>query len=79
MVRTQIQLTDEQAASLKRVARDRGVSIAQIIREALDDHLGVPVAESRRERALRVVGRFRSGRPDVSARHDDELSEAFGP
>ena len=36
MVRTQIQLTDEQTGLVKRIAAERHVSMAKVIREALD-------------------------------------------
>ena len=31
----------------------------------------------RRRRAIAAAGRFHSGRPDVAARHDDYLAEAY--
>ena len=74
MVRTQIQLTEEQSILLKRVATERGVSMAQIIREAIDRHLGVPDRLTRRQRAVEAIGGFRSGRSDVSAEHDRYLA-----
>jgi predicted transcriptional regulator len=39
MVRTQIQLTDEQASRLKEMAHESNESIAAIIRKALDGFL----------------------------------------
>ena len=39
MVRTQIQLTEEQAAQLKELAHESNESIAAIIRKALDQFL----------------------------------------
>ena len=36
LVRTQIQLTEEQAVKLKRMAAERGVSMAEVIRDAVD-------------------------------------------
>lgn len=81
MIRTQVQLTESQARILKELAHREQVSIAELTRRALDywlQSLDVsPDAESRR-RASAVVGRFRSDRTDVSARHDDYLAEAYG-
>jgi hypothetical protein len=82
MVRTQIQLTEKQAEEVKRIARARRVSTAEIIREALDNLIrsgtGVTVgAEDRRARALNAVGRFSSGKRDISRKHDKYLAEAF--
>lgn len=77
MVRTQVQLTEEQARTLKQVAAARGVSIAEVIREALDGHLTAGDAATRRQRAIDAIGGFRSGRHDVSARHDEYLNDAL--
>ena len=35
MVRTQIQLTEEQAEGLKRLAAERGVSMAELVRQSV--------------------------------------------
>ena len=82
MVRTQIQLTEEQAQEVRRIARARHVSIAEIIREAVDHVIrsGAGMAagrEDRRTRALNAVGKFNSGKRDTSSEHDKYLSEAF--
>jgi predicted DNA-binding protein len=77
MLRTQISLTEDQARRLKRVAADRGVSMATVIREAIE--LYVPEHDvSREERVRRVLesaGRYRSDVADASERHDDYLAE----
>ena len=76
MHRTQIQLEDGQWQTVNRVAEQRGVSAAQVIRDALDRALPAAV-DQRRERAVASIGGFRSGRGDVSVRHDDHLADAF--
>jgi hypothetical protein len=80
MIRTQIQLTEEQAEALKEIAHRENVSIAELTRRAIDQWLetadAVPMAE-RRRRALAVVGQFRSGKTDISEHHDDYLGEAY--
>lgn len=81
MVRTQIQLTAEQAKALKKLAASRHLSIAELIRQGVDVILRSNViidAEEKRKRAIAIAGRFRSGRRDVSKEHDKYLSEAFG-
>ncbi len=81
MVRTQVQLTEEQAAELKAVAAQRGVSVAQLVRDAVAGLLGragADVSDERWERAMSIVGRFRSGLPDLGERHDDYLTEETG-
>lgn len=82
MVRTQIQLEERQAQLLRRVAAERNVSVAELIRRSVDLYLASepPVAspEERRERAIRAAGRFRSGVSDLGESHDRYLEEAFG-
>jgi Arc/MetJ-type ribon-helix-helix transcriptional regulator len=79
MIRTQIQLTEEQAAGLKRLAAERGVSMAEVVREAVDEKLSGDQHEARWQRALGVIGKFRDreGKTDVAERHDDYLADAF--
>jgi uncharacterized protein with von Willebrand factor type A (vWA) domain len=82
MVRTQIQLTDQQARRLRAQARERGLSLAEIIRRYVDKGLSDETADRAKlyERAARVIGRFRDrrGARDVSSKHDRYLDEAFG-
>ena len=80
MVRMQIQLTDEQAETVRRIARARGVSISAVIREAVDAGVVAPHAELRREqweRALAVLGAFHGGGGNVSVEHDAYLADAY--
>ena len=81
MIRTQIQLTEAQAQTLKAMAAARRTSVAALIRQGVD-HLirqsgNIDMAE-RRRRAIAAAGRFRSGQSDVSAAHDRHLAEAYG-
>jgi predicted DNA-binding protein len=80
MVRTQIRLTDSQMESLRRLAAATGRSVADLVRQGVDQYLAAtsqPDLEERKERALRALGRLSSGLSDVSTRHDDYLAEAF--
>jgi hypothetical protein len=80
MVRTQIQLTDQQARRLRAQARDRGLSLAEVIRRCVDRALDeVPNRALLYDRAARVVGRFRDrrGARDISSKHDRYLDESF--
>jgi hypothetical protein len=80
MVRTQIQLTEEQSRKVKRIAAHRGVSMAEVIREAIEGAIRSEtpsLQDDRRKRALNMVGKFRSGKRDVSKKHDAYLTEAF--
>ena len=79
-MRTQIQLTENQLDSLKRLSANSGRSIADIIREAVELCLrkqGGADFEERTKRALGVAGKFSSGARDVSVNHDDYLADAF--
>jgi len=81
VLRTQIQLTEEQARALKELAHREGKSVAELTRQAIDYWLqivGSVSVEERHRRALAAVGRFRSGRTDISKRHDEYLAEAYG-
>ena len=73
MARIQIQLTERQAKAVKAMTKAHGISTAELIRRAINLLLEstIMVDESeKRARALRVVGRFRSGRHDISQKHD---------
>lgn len=80
MVRTQIQLTEEQAKVIKKIATSRHLSVAELIRQAVDTMIkssAVIDTEERRKRAIDIVGRFSSGKHDISKKHDKYLTEAF--
>jgi hypothetical protein len=59
---TLVTLSSKQVGELRRVARKRGVSAADLI--------------ARWELALAAIGGFNSGRSDISERHDDFFAEA---
>lgn len=80
MVRTQIQITEEQAKAVKRIALSRHVSVAELIRRAVDMMVkSSPVAdpEERLKRAIEIVGKFRSGKHDIAKGHDKYLADAY--
>ncbi len=80
MIRTQIQLTPEQAAMLRGLAERDGVSLSEVVRRLVEQtarSISRASGEERRARAVAVAGRFSSGRHDVSAEHDRHLSEAI--
>jgi len=80
MIRTQIQLTEQQVQNLKSLANARGVSMAELIREGVDSLLkaqqGIDLAE-RRRRAIAAAGMFRSDVSDLGVNHDRYLAEAY--
>ena len=79
MVQTQVELTEEQATALERLAKKRGVSVSAVVQEGIEQVLRDSDElswEERWERATALVGAF-SGPPDLAARHDDYLAEAL--
>jgi len=82
MVRTQIQLTEQQARKVKTTAKEVGVSVAELIRQCVDE--GLARRRSSRaslyERAGRWLGSCQDpeAADDLSANHDRYLEEAFG-
>jgi hypothetical protein len=80
MVRTQIQLTDDQAKALRALSAARQVPMAELIRRSVDSLLQRESGASREailNRARAVAGRFASGAADGSTDHDRHLADAF--
>lgn len=81
MIRTQIQLTEKQSRKMRALAREKKVSLAEVIRQCIDGSL-IGEGGNRAalfERAEQIVGAFkdRSGASDLSSRHDRHLARAF--
>lgn len=82
MERMQIQLTGEQAERLRDRAKQRKMSTAAVVREAVDSVLrdlsGVLSSEERWSRSRAAIGRFGSGSPNsVSEDHDRQLEDIY--
>lgn len=80
MVRTQIQLTEEQSKRLKELARRDNISMAEVIRRSVDRYIaqrqGIST-EERKRRLLSVAGIGASGDSDLGSEHDRYLTKAF--
>jgi Arc/MetJ-type ribon-helix-helix transcriptional regulator len=79
MVRTEVELTDEEAAGLEKLASERKTSVPECIHEGVKLVLGVWGKRDTREarqRAKQLAGMFRSQTGDLSVRHDDYFAEA---
>ncbi len=76
MIRTQVSLTEEQMERLRREARRRHVSLAAVIRDAVDQVVPTQDAEraARMEGLLSVAGTAASGTGTVARDHDEVLS-----
>ncbi|CAN5892731.1 hypothetical protein BH23ACT11_BH23ACT11_28660 [soil metagenome] len=81
MIRTQVQITEQQDKLLEDIGRERRLSKSELIRRAVDMMLeceGIERSlEEQRERALALSGRFRSGGTDTARRHDEALADAY--
>jgi plasmid stability protein len=80
VIRTQIQLTEEQARALRKRAADEGRSMADLVRDGVDRLLvdrGVQDKEAAKRRSIDALGRFRSGMTDLGSAHDRHLGDAI--
>ena len=79
MIRTQIQLTQEQAKKLRQISLESHESIASLIRKAVNQFLisEKPSREALYRQAGSVIGKYEAERPDVALSHDRYLDEAF--
>ncbi len=79
MVRTQIQLTKEQAEKLREMAMENRESIASLIRRAIYQFLlsGKLDKPSLYRQAKSVVGKYKAEKDDISVEHDRYLDEDY--
>ena len=80
MIRTQIQLPEDQLEALKRLASAEDRSLSDLVREGVEALVRGRRGASRADlkaRSLAAIGRFRSGTKDLSSQHDRHLAEAF--
>ena len=77
VIRTQISLDERQMEGLRDLARRRNVSMAELVREAVDALLEAPTPDQW-ERASAVIGKYRSGDPNIARDHDAHLDEIYG-
>ncbi len=77
MVRTQISLTEHQHAFLKEAALREGVSLSELVRQAVDE-LIVDRSQSSSDAARALIGALSCGDADVSVNHDRYLAETYG-
>lgn len=72
MPRTTVMLPDDVLARLRREARQRGTSVAEVVRDAVEVHLPTPVAGA--PLAFFAVGE--GGPADASERVDEYVADA---
>jgi hypothetical protein len=80
MKRTQIQLTDRQYSYLKEISSQKNISLAETVREAVSFYAAstVNIDQNLRIRdALSLIGKYSSGKKDISINHDQYLENEF--
>ena len=80
MIRTQIQLTEEQAKALKKIASRQGKSVAELIRISVDEWIrssSLIDPEEQRRKAIAAAGKLSGGPADLSAKHDQYFTESL--
>jgi len=80
MIRTQIQLPEEQYQRLKLLSIRRGQSLAALIRQGVEKVLQdaeEPDMDEIRKHTLSIVGKYCSGTSDVAVNHDKYLAEIY--
>jgi len=80
MIRTQIQLTNEQYEALKNISKHNNISMSEILRKSLDNTIDLyydAKTDNRINRAKELAGKFGSGQKDLSVNHDYYLTEVY--
>ena len=75
-VRTQVYLRQEQHHRLIQEAKSRGISLAELLRRIVDQHLHAG-QKAPKEAYLSIVGIGEDSAQDVSIRHDKYLGESL--
>ena len=79
MIRTQVYFTEEQHLALRHAAEREGISMTALLRKLVQQHLrgrpGKP--DYAKDAIMSFVDLGRSGRDDISERHDEALAEAL--
>lgn len=79
MIRTQIQITEEQASWLKQRASEENSSMAEVIRKCLDRMIlkeGFTSQDELRQRAIQSAGALQ-GPADLASHHDQHLVDTY--
>lgn len=74
MKRTTVKLPDELDARLRKEAELRGTTLSDLVRRAIEEHLGVRPRQTHR---LSFTGIFASGHTDTAERDEEILAEIY--
>lgn len=77
--RTMVYLEPEQLRALRREAQSRGISLAELMRRLVDEHLSRGRLDSQApvDVYMRIVALGESGSAEVAEEHDRHLAEAL--
>ena len=77
--RTMVYLEPEQLQSLRLEARNQSISLAELMRRLVRNHLTKDkrVSAAPKEAYLKIVGLGSSGKTDISEEHDHYLGKAI--
>ncbi|MCL4385579.1 MAG: hypothetical protein M1479_06125 [Actinobacteria bacterium] len=78
MKRTQIQITDKQYSYLKKISSEKNISLAEVVREAISSYsssVAIIDYDSKIKDALSLIGKYKSGKKDISIKHDDYIEK----
>ena len=79
MIRTQVQFKEEQYQRVKELANQQQISIAAVIRRAVDQLLITrkPGRAALYREALKISGKYKADKYDIATKHDHYLDEAY--
>jgi plasmid stability protein len=77
MTRTQLQLDDDTYDALRRRAYEQRKSLSAVARDILRSGLGLAEGRGDQKQSFAFFASGRSGRSDISVRHDEALGEDF--
>jgi len=77
--RTMVYLEPEQVQALKKRAKAEGISVAELMRRLVREHLTEPAGPKPvpKEAYAALVGLGSSGRPGIGDAHDEHLARAL--
>lgn len=77
MIRTQIQLDEEDFERLKREARRRSCSVSAFVRDSVKASLVQSERGARADSVMELSGKYNSGAGDLAENHDAYLEDGW--
>lgn len=79
MANAKLDVDEGQLRALQLLASARNLPVEEVLRQAIENYLRLNAGEnpeSVRRKAISAANKFRSGRKDISRKHDDYLAKA---